>query len=84
MSEKPLAMLVTAACVVPLCSLCVLGPAFVFSWLGGIFSGLDPVITTIVALVAAILAAGLFDHRRRRRRRELQAQPPCRLEASHD
>ena len=55
MSDKPVAMLVTAAVVAPICALCVVGPAFLFSWLGGLVGGLDPVVATGLAIVGAIL-----------------------------
>lgn len=63
MSDKPVAMLVTAAIIAPICSICILGPVVVFSWAGGLFSGLDPVLTTVVAIVVATLAMALFKRR---------------------
>ena len=67
MSDKPVAMLVTAAVVAPICSLCVLGPAFLFSWLGGLVGGLNPVVATGLAIVGAILVYGFFSRRKSRR-----------------
>ena len=69
MSDKPVAMLVTAAIVAPICALCVLGPAFLFSWVAGLFGGLGPVTATGLAIVAAILVYGLAKRRKERRLR---------------
>ncbi len=69
MSNKLLAGLVTAAVITPLCAICIIGPvvlgsvaASVFAWLGGF----DPVTTTSLAVILAILIYGLFRRRRSR------------------
>ncbi len=69
MSDKPIAGLVTAAVVAPICVLCVLGPALLGSalaWLTGWFSGFSAVATTTLAIAAAILAYGYFQRRKAR------------------
>ena len=70
MDDKPIAMLVTAAVVAPICALCVLGPAvlvsavaLVFAW----FSGFDPLAATGLAVIFSILVYGYFRRRRYRR-----------------
>lgn len=64
MSDKPIGMLVTAFVIAPICSVCVLGPAFLFSWLGGLFVGINPVLATALAIVAAIVVFGLVKRRK--------------------
>ena len=64
MSDKPVAMLVAAAVVAPICALCVLGPAFLFSWVAGLVGGLGPVTATGLAIVAAILVYGFAKRRK--------------------
>ncbi len=66
MSDKPVAMLVTAAIVAPICALCVLGPAFLSAWIAGLFGGLGPVAATALAIIGAVLAFGFFRRRQRR------------------
>ncbi len=69
MDDKPIALLVTAAVVAPICALCILGPvvfgsavAGVFAWLGGF----DPVVALGLTVIGAILAYGYFRGRRDR------------------
>lgn len=69
MNDKPIAMLVTAAVVAPICAVCILGPAFLGSALAGLFAwfgGFDPVASLGLAAVGAILAYGFFRRRRDR------------------
>ena len=66
MSDKPIAMLVTAAAIAPICALCVLGPAVLGSLLAGTFAwlgGTGPVLT-----MGLMIVAGLLVHRTIRRR----------------
>lgn len=70
MDDKPIAMLVTAAVVAPICALCILGPVVLGSALAGVFSwfgGFDPVAALGLAVIGAILAYGFFRRRRDRR-----------------
>lgn len=70
MDDKPIAMLVTAAVVAPICALCILGPVVLGSAVAGIFSwfaGFDPVAALGLAVIGAILAYGFFNRRRDRR-----------------
>ena len=58
MSDKPIAMLVTAAAIAPICALCVLGPAVLGSLLAGAFAWLGdagPVLTIGLTIVAGLL-----------------------------
>jgi membrane protein implicated in regulation of membrane protease activity len=69
MSDKPIAMLVTAAVVAPICSVCVLGPAAVGSglaWMFGWAAGLPSVLNAGLAVIGAILVYGLIKRRRAR------------------
>lgn len=62
MDEKPVAPLVIAAILCPICVLSLLAPAFLGSMVGvvsGWFSGLSPAPTTGLAILSAILAYGL-------------------------
>ena len=70
MDDKPIAMLVTAAVVAPICVLCILGPAILGSAVGGVFAwfaGFDPVVALGLAVIGAILAYGYNRGRRDRR-----------------
>lgn len=63
MSDKPVAVLVTALAIAPICAVCVLGPAAFGSavaWLSGWFGGLDLATTTGLAIVVALLIALLI------------------------
>ena len=63
MDDKPIALLVTAAVVAPICALCILGPAVLGSAVAGAFAwfgGFDPVAATGLAVIFAILAYGFF------------------------
>ena len=64
MSDKLVAGLVTAAVVGPICSLCILGPMFIFSWATGWFAGLSPVVAGGLAIMAAIGAYGFAKRRK--------------------
>ncbi len=67
MSDKPIAMLVTATAIAPVCALCVLGPAVLGSLLAGTFAwlgGTGPVLT-----MGLMIVAGLLVHRTTRRRK---------------
>ncbi len=69
MDDKPIAMLVTAAVVAPICVLCILGPAalgYAVAWVSAWFSGFDPVAATGLAVIFAILVYGFFRRRRDR------------------
>ncbi len=69
MNDKPIAMLVTAAVVAPICALCILGPVVFGSAVAGVFSwfaGFDPVAVLALAVIGAILAYGFFSRRRDR------------------
>ena len=67
MSDKPVAMLVTALILTPICSVCVLGPAVVVSWISGWFMGLSPAATALLAVVAVALILGFKRWRQARR-----------------
>jgi hypothetical protein len=67
MSDKPIAMLVTAVGIAPICALCVLGPAVLGSLLAGAFGWLGdagPVLT-----IGLMIVAGLLVYRTIRRRK---------------
>ena len=71
MNDKPIAMLVTAAAIAPICALCVLGPAVLGSLLAGTFAWLGdagPVLTIVLMIVAGFLVY------RTLRRRKAQTQ----------
>ncbi len=70
MDDKPIAMLVTAAIICPICMLSILAPAFLGSALAGVFAwfgGFDPVAATGLAVIFAILVYVYFRRRRDRR-----------------
>ena len=70
MEDKPIAMLVTAAVVAPICVLCILGPAIpgsAVAWVSAWFGGFDPVAAMGLAVIFAILVYGFFRRRRDRR-----------------
>ena len=67
MDDKPIAMLVTAAVVAPICAFCILGPVVFGSAVAGVFSwlaGFDPVAALGLAGIGAILAYAFFRRRR--------------------
>ncbi len=67
MSDKPIAMLVTAVGIAPIYALCVLGPAVLGSLLAGTFAwlgGTGPVLT-----IGLMIVAGLLVYRTIRRRK---------------
>ncbi len=67
MSDKPIAMLVTAVGIAPICALCVLGPAVLGSLLAGTYAWLGG--TGWVLTMGRMIAAGLFAHGTIRRRK---------------
>ena len=71
MSDRPIAMLVTAAAIAPICALCVLGPAVLGALLAGAFAWLGdagPVLTIGLMIVTGLLVYRTI------RRREVQTQ----------
>ena len=69
MNDKPIAMLVTAAIICPICMLSILAPAFLGSAVAGVFAwfgGFDPVAALGLAVIFAILVYGFFRRRRDR------------------
>ncbi len=67
MSDKPIAMFVTAVGIAPICALCILGPAVLVSLLAGTFGWLGdagPVLT-----IGLMIVAGLLVYRTIRRRK---------------
>ena len=63
MDDKPIALLVTAAVVAPICALCILGPAILGSavgWVSAWFGSFDPVAALGLAVIGAILEYGFF------------------------
>ncbi len=69
MGDKPIAMLVTAAVVAPICALCILGPVVLGSAMAGVFAwfgGFDPVAALGLAVIGAILGYGFIRRRRDR------------------
>jgi len=70
MDDKPIAMLVAAVVVAPICALCILGPAILGSAVAGVvawFGGFDPVAVLGLAVIFAILLYGYFRRPRDRR-----------------
>jgi protein-S-isoprenylcysteine O-methyltransferase Ste14 len=68
-SDKPIAGLVIAAVVAPLCVLCVLGPVILASGVAGAWgwlSGLGPAVILGLVLLVAALACGLLRWRKLR------------------
>ena len=58
MNDKPIAILVTAAIICPICMLSILAPAFLGSALAGVvawFGDFDPVGATGLAVIFSIL-----------------------------
>ena len=75
MSDKPIAGLVIAAVVAPLCVLCVLGPVILASGVAGAWgwlSGLGPVVVLGLVVLVAALVYGLL---RRRKARTSRHEP---------
>ena len=67
MNDKLLAGLFTAAVIAPLCAVCILGPALLGSMLAvafGWIADLRPVVTTGLAIIAAILVYGIMRRRK--------------------
>ncbi len=66
-NDKMTAGLVTAVGVVPICAVCILGPAAVGSLVAGAFGwfwGLGPILTTALAMISGLLVYGLFRRRK--------------------
>ena len=75
MSDKPLAILVTALAIAPVCAVCILGPVAVGGALAGWFgwvSGIGPVPATALAIIGAIVAYGLLRRRQSRARNVIE------------
>ncbi len=60
MSEKPVAALVAALAVAPICAVCILGPAFVGSALASIFGWFAGPRVIALAIIVMALGVGLF------------------------
>ena len=72
MGEKLSAGIVTVAVVAPICTVCIVGPAFFASMFAGVtgwFGGLGPALTTGLAIMAAIAVYGLLSRKKRRNNR---------------
>jgi uncharacterized membrane protein YgaE (UPF0421/DUF939 family) len=67
MSDKPIAMLVTAVGIAPICALCILGPAVLGSLLAGAFAWLGA--TGPVLTIGLMIVVGLLVYRTIRRRK---------------
>ncbi len=83
MSDKLIAGAVTALGVVPICAVCILGPAAVGSMVAGAFGwigGLGPVLTTGLAIIFGYFIYGIV-----RRRKPLalgqETNAPCQAPA---
>ena len=69
MSDKMIAGVVAAIGVVPLCAVCILGPAAIGTMLAGVFGwlgGLSPVLATGLAIIFGILTYGIVGSRKSR------------------
>lgn len=58
MSEKLKAGVITAFVIAPICSICILGPAVIGSFFGGLtvgFGGFDPFITFGLVMAVAVV-----------------------------
>lgn len=60
MSEKPVAALVAALAIAPICAVCILGPALVGSVLASIFGWLAGPGVIGLAVIVMALGAGLY------------------------
>ena len=72
MNDKLLAGIVTGVVVAPLCSVCILGPAFVGVLIGGALgwiADLRPVVTIGLAIVGTILVYSFLNRHREKRSR---------------
>ena len=77
MSDKPIAVLVTALVAAPLCVVCILGPAVIGGFLAGWFgwlSDIGPVPAAAFAIIGAILVYGLARWTRARKTGGLEAR----------
>ncbi len=75
MAEKLLAVVVAAVAIVPICAICILGPAVICSMFAALFAwsgGLGPVLATTLAIGVGIVTLGVF---RRRRMRAVKRTP---------
>ena len=69
MNEKPVAMLVAALVVAPICATCILGPAIfgaAIGWFGGWLTGNGPLTAAGIAILVGFGALALQYRRRRR------------------
>ena len=67
MGEKLLAGAVAAVAIVPICAICIFGPAVIGSMFGAVFAwtgGLGPVLATTLAIGVGILTFRVFRRRR--------------------
>ncbi len=60
MSEKPVAALVAALAIAPICAVCILGPVFVGSALASIFRWFAGPGVIGLAVIVMALGAGLY------------------------
>ncbi len=60
MSEKPVAALVAALAIAPICAICILGPAFVGSALASIFGWFAGPGVIGLAIIVMALGVGLY------------------------
>lgn len=75
MGEKLVAGLAAAVLVMPICAICLFGPAALFAILAataGWIGGIDPVVTSGLGIAVAIVVYGFF--RRRAARRSISNQ----------
>ena len=80
MSDKPIALLVAALVVAPLCATCILGPVVLGSMIAGMwgwFSGNGVLVAATVVIVVAVLGYAL----KRRHSREPSAVTDARAPA---
>jgi len=82
MSDKPIAMLVAALVVAPMCSVCILGPAVLAGFFAGWFGWVgDLSALQMIALgtAAAALALGITQYRRSRKTGAIDAESESHL-----
>ncbi len=81
MSDKPIAVLMTALVVAPICVTCLVGPAVLGSMIVGLwgwFSGNAP----LAAVAVVVMAASLVYALKRRQRRQPDASAGSREDAA--
>ena len=77
MHDKALAGILSAVVIAPVCALCILGPAMLGSALGGLtgwFTGLGPVLSTGLAIIAGLLVYGYFRRKKERSAHAVQSE----------